>query len=233
MTKQKKGSVSTSSFIARQTGALCFDFNQKDSNIYLVGTEDGQIHKCSSSYNEQYLSTYSNHTGPVNKVKWSPFLSNVFLSCSSDWTVRLWNQDSEEEVFKFQSGKDTINDIAWSTQHSTYFASVSASGRLEIWDLGFSALDPAINHVVLDRQLTAVQFGSVSPTVLTGDDYGAVTVYKLCRHIGPDEDPTSNGILSPFVSVGYNAEQTRLWKQEQTQSLSNALASKVSNSVAS
>lgn len=113
MTKQKQGankamstSTSTSnSFIARQTGGLCFDFNSKDSNMYLVGTEDGQIHKCSSSYNEQYLNTYSTHTGPVNKVKWSPFLSSVFLSCSADWTVRLWNQEHEEEIFKFQSGK--------------------------------------------------------------------------------------------------------------------------------
>jgi WD40 repeat protein len=230
MTKQKKG-VSTSSFIARQTGALCFDFNQKDSNMYLVGTEDGQIHKCSSSYNEQYLNTYSNHTGPVHKVKWSPFLSNVFLSCSSDWTVRLWNQENEDEVFKFQSGKDTINDIAWSPQHSTYFASVSASGRLEIWDLEFSVLDPAINHVVLDRQFTAVQFGLLSPTVLTGDDNGAVTVYKLCRHIGPDEDQTSNGISSPFVTGGYDDEQARQWKQDQSQVLNNVLNSKVHTSV--
>jgi hypothetical protein len=36
---------------------------------YLVGTEDGTIHKCSCSYNEQYLDTYRAHTGPVYKVK--------------------------------------------------------------------------------------------------------------------------------------------------------------------
>lgn len=101
----KNSTTTSNSFIARQTGGLCFDFNTKDSNMYLVGTEDGQIHKCSSSYNEQYLSTYSAHTGPVNKVKWSPFLPSVFLSCSADWTVRLWNQEQEEEILKLQSGK--------------------------------------------------------------------------------------------------------------------------------
>jgi WD40 repeat protein len=56
-----------------------------------------------------------------------------------DWTVRLWNQESEEEILKFQNGKDSINDIAWSPHNSTMFATVSSSGRLEIWDLQFSA----------------------------------------------------------------------------------------------
>jgi WD40 repeat protein len=105
---------------------------------YLVGTEDGQIHKCSCSYNEQYLNTYASHTGPVNRVKWSPFVSSVFMSCSTDWTARLWHQDSEEEIFKFQSGRDNIPDIAWSPHSSTCFGMVSSDGRLEIWDLSVS-----------------------------------------------------------------------------------------------
>ena len=29
---------------------------------YLAATEDGLIHKCSCSYNEQYLDTYEGHT---------------------------------------------------------------------------------------------------------------------------------------------------------------------------
>jgi dynein intermediate chain 4, axonemal len=107
-TTQKSTGATGSSFIARNTGGLCFDFNTKDSNTYLVGTEDGQIHKCSCSYNEQYISSYSAHAAPVNKVKWSPFLSGIFLSCSSDWSSKLWNQDNEEEIFTFQSGKVII-----------------------------------------------------------------------------------------------------------------------------
>ncbi len=29
---------------------LCFDFNKQDPNIFLVGTEEGKIHKCSRAY---------------------------------------------------------------------------------------------------------------------------------------------------------------------------------------
>ena len=32
---------------------------------YLAGTEEGHIHKCSCSYNEQYLESYFGHTVSV------------------------------------------------------------------------------------------------------------------------------------------------------------------------
>ncbi|KAI9343174.1 WD40-repeat-containing domain protein [Obelidium mucronatum] len=165
--------------ISRQAGGLCFDFNSKDRNIYLIGTEDGHIHRCSVSYNEQYLQTQFGHTGPVYKVKWSPFLPNVFLSCSADWTCRLWDAEEESCAFKFQSGKDGITDIAWSPVNSTVFSCVSNDGRLEVWDLKHSVLDPIVIHTVLDRQLTSIIFGSKSSCILTGDDSGAVTVFNI------------------------------------------------------
>ncbi|KAJ3072554.1 WD repeat-containing protein 78 [Podochytrium sp. JEL0797] len=124
--------------ISRQAGGLCFDFNPNDRNIYVLGTEDGHIHRCSVSYNEQYLQTQFGHTGPVYKVKWSPFLPSAFLSCSADWTVRLWDVDEESCAFKFQSGKDGITDLAWSPTNSTMFSCVSNDGRLEVWDLKYS-----------------------------------------------------------------------------------------------
>ncbi|KAJ3166366.1 WD repeat-containing protein 78 [Irineochytrium annulatum] len=189
------GGSKTSAFIARQAGGLCFDFNPNDSNIYLVGTEDGHIHRCSCSYNEQYLSTQFGHTGAVYKVKWSPFSPGHYLTCSADWTVRMWADDEEEAIFKFQSGKvrrlsgnsnvdlivckDAITDVTWSPTNSTVFGCVSNDGRMEIWDLQFSVLDPAILHTVLDRRLTSIIFASRSPTVLIGDDNGAVSVFNL------------------------------------------------------
>ena len=45
------------------SGGLGFDFYPSNNNIYLVATEEGFIHKCSCSYNEQYLQTYTGHTG--------------------------------------------------------------------------------------------------------------------------------------------------------------------------
>lgn len=234
ITNQKKQVVSpnnpvqsgSNSFIARQTGGLCFDFHSKDSNIYLVGTEDGQIHRCSCSYNEQYLNTYTSHTGPINRIKWSPFVPSVFMSCSSDWTARLWHQDSEQEIFKFQSGRDSIPDIAWSPHSSTCFGMVTSDGRLEIWDLEYSVLDPAITHSVLDRQFTSINFAAKSPTVATGDDFGAVMLYKLCKAGHEDDDLATSGLVSPYASIHLQSPEAQQWRAEQIQLLNAVIASK-------
>ena len=70
-------------------GGCCFDFNKKFDHLFLVGTEEGYIYKCSKAYSGQYLETYEGHQMPIYAVKWNPFNENVFLSCSADWTVKV------------------------------------------------------------------------------------------------------------------------------------------------
>lgn len=40
-------------FISRLTSGMAFDFSARDERVYIVGTEDGWVHRCSTSYNEQ------------------------------------------------------------------------------------------------------------------------------------------------------------------------------------
>ena len=49
--------------ISRTASGLSLDFPLGDPAVYFAGTEDGTVHKCSWSYNEQYLETYFGHTG--------------------------------------------------------------------------------------------------------------------------------------------------------------------------
>lgn len=77
---------------------MSFDFNKRDGRIYIAGTEDGHIYKCSTSYSEQYLETYSGHLGPVYSVQWSPFQSNLFISSSADWSVKLWTEGKVGQI---------------------------------------------------------------------------------------------------------------------------------------
>ena len=39
-------------------GGSCIDFNTFTDHLFLVGTEEGRLHKCSKAYNSQYLDTY-------------------------------------------------------------------------------------------------------------------------------------------------------------------------------
>lgn len=78
------------------TGGLSIDFPKTNKDMYFAATEDGSIHRCSVSYSEQALESYYGHSGPVYKVRCSPFWSQpqcqIFITCSYDWTIRVWNQ---------------------------------------------------------------------------------------------------------------------------------------------
>ncbi|XP_002733663.1 dynein axonemal intermediate chain 4-like [Saccoglossus kowalevskii] len=187
--KGQEAPKKTEAFISRQAPGTCFDFNAKDSNIYLAGTEEGHIHKCSCSYNEQYLDTYIGHTGPVYKVQWSPFLTDVFLSCSADWSIRLWRQDRIQPIVNFYSSTKAVMDISWSPKSATVFGCVN-EGAVEIWDLNVSTLDPIIVSVPAPGvKYSTLIFAFNSDCILVGDSEGQVSVFQLrCMpSIGQDQ----------------------------------------------
>ncbi|XP_028856545.1 dynein axonemal intermediate chain 4 isoform X3 [Denticeps clupeoides] len=167
------------SLISRQVPGLSFDFHPSDSSIYLAATEEGNIHKCSCFYSEQFQETYGGHNGPVYKVTWSPFSPDVFLSCSSDWTIQLWRQDLMTPVLGFTSTQSAVHDIMWSPKWPTVFGAVKER-RVEIWDLRASILDPTIvNEAKPGVTLTRLLFATQTDCVLVGDSDGGVSVYRL------------------------------------------------------
>ncbi|XP_036834500.1 dynein intermediate chain 4, axonemal isoform X2 [Oncorhynchus mykiss] len=185
--KEKKSEA----LISRQAPGLCFDFHPTDSNIYIAGTEEGHIHKCSCSYNEQFLETYIAHKGPLYRITWSPFCSDVFLSCSSDWTIQLWRQDLFTPVLGFTSTQSAVYDVMWSPKWATVFGAVN-EGRVEIWDLGASiqhfhhalvplpSLDPTIVSLASPGvKLTSLLFATETDCILVGDSDGQVSIYQL------------------------------------------------------
>merc|ERR1711998_196782 len=125
-------------------------------------------------------------------------LPSAFLSCSADWTVRLWDHNKETHVAKFHSVdlSDVVHDVAWSPLSSTIFGSVTGDGRIEIWDLSTSLLDPAVcmysdgtkNEDTFDTNddpddkgiklpaQTSIIFSANAPVVSVGDEAGKVTV---------------------------------------------------------
>ena len=65
---------------------------------YVIGTEDGSLHRCSCSYNEQFLETYASHEAPVYTVQWSPIAPRAFMTCSADWSIRIWDEHGHEPL---------------------------------------------------------------------------------------------------------------------------------------
>ncbi|NXR04547.1 WDR78 protein, partial [Sagittarius serpentarius] len=172
--------------IFRQAAGMCFDFHPKNTNFYLAGTEEGHIHKCSCSCSERFLETYRGHKGPVYKVAWNPFSTDMFLSCSADWSIILWHQASQTPILTFSSATAFVHDITWSPKSAFIFAAVNES-RVEIWDLSVSTLNPVISCLANPRvKFTSVLFAKNTDCLLVGDNKGEVSVLELQNLAAPN-----------------------------------------------
>ena len=169
--------------VFRNSVGFSLDFPKDQYMLYLASTEEGTIHKCSLSYNDD-LDTYWGHSGPVYKVRCSPFWSNIMLTCSADWTVQVWDWRRDEvPLFSCRSQDlcDSVNDIEWSPHSSTIFSCVCDDGRVEIWDLSKSKTVPIITKKSKTRgdPGTMVKFCQEFPVLVTGNSKGIVDVYRL------------------------------------------------------
>ncbi len=83
--------ASNAGLVAALGCGTCFDFNRTQDQIFLVGTEEGQLHKCSKTYTNQYLDSVDAHHMAVYSVCWNSFHPKIYLTCSADWTVKIWD----------------------------------------------------------------------------------------------------------------------------------------------
>jgi len=60
--------------------------------LYLVGSEEGKLHVCSKAYSSTFLDTYEAHHMAVYRVAWNHYHSQIFITCSADWTVKIWDR---------------------------------------------------------------------------------------------------------------------------------------------
>lgn len=170
-------------------GGCCFDFNRVSEHLFIVGTEEGKIHKCSKAYSGQYLETYLGHHMAVYALRWNPFHPRVFISCSADWTVKLWDHNVPHPIMSFDLG-NAVGDIAWSPYSSTVFAAVTSDGKVHVFDLAENKHEPLCEQKVVKRaKLTHVSFNRESPIVIVGDDRGGVISLKLSPNLRKIHEP--------------------------------------------
>jgi dynein intermediate chain 1 len=203
--------ISSLTALTGLASGTCFDFNALPGHdhLFLVGTEEGKIHKCSKAYAGQYLETYEGHHMGVYAVKWNPFHPRLFLSCSADWTVKLWDHTQPQApLLTFDLG-NSVGDIDWSPVSSTTFAAVTSDGRVSVFDLTANKHEAICVHKVARRaKLTHVAFnGHEDPVLLVGDDRGEVHSLKLSpnlRNLHEPKDEAGNVLPHDVVRLQYN-----------------------------
>lgn len=127
---------------------LCFDFHPSTEGLYLVGTEEGKVHKALKSHSGNYLATFNAHSMAVYSVKWNKYHPLMFLSASADWFVKVWRQDAMTPVMSFDLGS-AVGDVSWAPYSSTVFAAGTADGVMHFYDLAVNRTDRIVYQKVI------------------------------------------------------------------------------------
>uniref|UniRef100_A0A672YAV2 Dynein axonemal intermediate chain 1 n=1 Tax=Sphaeramia orbicularis TaxID=375764 RepID=A0A672YAV2_9TELE len=176
---------SNSRCLSFTVGGTSFDFHKHIDYLFLVGTEVGQIYKCSKAYSTQFLETYEAHSMAVDAVKWNHFHPKVFISCSSDWTIKIWDHTINSPMFTFDLNS-AVGDFAWSPYSSTVFAAVTTDRTVHVFDLSVNKDQALCQQTVVSKKktkLTHIDFNPVYPIIIVGDDQSCVTSLKLSPNL--------------------------------------------------
>nr|KAG5709919.1 hypothetical protein BaRGS_029961 [Batillaria attramentaria] len=172
-----------------------FDFHKQKDYLFLVGTEEGKVHVCSKAYTSHFIDTIDAHNMAVYKVAWNHYHPKIFLTCSADWNVKIWenggkpadasDSSTKKPLFSFDLN-NSVGDVAWAPYSSTVFAAVTADGKVYVYDLNINKYEPLCEQMVAQKKktkLTHIEFNPTYPIIIVGDDRGNVTSLKLSPNL--------------------------------------------------
>lgn len=155
-------------------------------NNFIVGSEEGILYQaCRHGTKAGLNEAFEGHHGPVtgidcNKAVDQGDVSHLFISSSTDWTVKLWNDKMSKPLYSFENANDYIFDAKWSPVHPAMFASVDATGRVDIWNINQDTEVPVVSIQVDTRTaLNRLLWSANGKELHMGDCEGKIFVYDL------------------------------------------------------
>ncbi|XP_076266872.1 dynein axonemal intermediate chain 4-like [Rhynchophorus ferrugineus] len=165
--------------VSRYAGARFIKWHPLYPNIYLVGTNEGVVHKCSTNYLNQHLDLFLAHDGPINDLQYSPFSDKIFASCGDDWHLRIWAEGISEPIHELFVTMLSVQAMDWSPTHSTILATIYGKTIL-LWDFQRKVYKPqSETPSPTGCRNTIVQFTKSGRCLVVGDVDGNVHVFSL------------------------------------------------------
>ncbi|BES91408.1 Dynein intermediate chain [Nesidiocoris tenuis] len=166
--------------------AQCIAFEPNNYEIFLVGTAEGLIYKCSISYSCSYLYVYKAHDLPVYRLSYNPYIPDIFASCSSDWRIKIWENCKPEPLYVFDL-YCSVMDVQWAPYSSTVLAATTSEGKINLFDLNVNKNQPICVQTITypeNSYTTRLRFNNKLPVLIVGDSVGYLVSLKVspnCR----------------------------------------------------
>eukprot|EP00672_Neobodo_designis_P018123 CAMPEP_0174853730 /NCGR_PEP_ID=MMETSP1114-20130205/29541_1 /TAXON_ID=312471 /ORGANISM="Neobodo designis, Strain CCAP 1951/1" /LENGTH=537 /DNA_ID=CAMNT_0016088397 /DNA_START=36 /DNA_END=1649 /DNA_ORIENTATION=+ len=198
----KKGAlvgVQSMSFVTGGAGARKANLNGRKhvpavKNVMLLGVESGDVFRTKpvvraatkiKDLPKLEVDNFESHLGPVQAVDCSPFFRNLFLTASSDGSVRLYTTLEKQHLAAVEPSLESTHYIygaQFSPSRAAVFAAVSRNSNMYLYDLQESRTKPAVTvEAGIDGSpALCVAFNHADPSLLvTGDARGGVRLWKL------------------------------------------------------
>ncbi|XP_006462059.1 hypothetical protein AGABI2DRAFT_206221 [Agaricus bisporus var. bisporus H97] len=145
------------------------DFPDNETTTFWVGTEEGNVYQANrydragAKAGLNQYDVYKGHAGPVMGLHFHPLVgpvdfSDLFLTCSVDWTVKLWRAKSLAKpstsnhlvppIYSFEEADDYVYDVKWHPSHPAIWASVDGSAKFDLWNLNMDTEVPVVSTTV-------------------------------------------------------------------------------------
>jgi dynein intermediate chain len=169
------------------------DFPDNETTTFWVGTEEGNVYQANrydragAKAGLNQYDVYKGHAGPVMGLHFHPLVgpvdfSDLFLTSSVDWTVKLWRAKSLAKpsttphaiapIYSFDEADDYVYDVKWHPAHPALFGTVDGSGQFDLWNLNSDTEVGYLGQVFLPPVgsilMISLQVPAVSASVGTG-----------------------------------------------------------------
>ncbi|KAL3100337.1 hypothetical protein niasHT_029041 [Heterodera trifolii] len=167
--------------------ALSMAFLHNSINNYVLGTEEGELYigdrHAASGESSRSIAA---HQLPITALDTHRALgaidfSSLCLTCSMDFGIKLWNIKSQKSAPLLtldRKHKFYVTDVQWSPVHPAVFASLSAEGMLNLWNINMNTEKP-ITSVALGEPGTKFQWSHNGQQIVAGDESGAVHIFDV------------------------------------------------------
>lgn len=193
-------------------GGRCVAFNPNDDTMFLVGTDEGLIYKCTTEYSSRFLQTYPAHNTPIYNISWNPYVPSIFLTCAAEWMIKIWDHNSTKPLFMFDLNSQ-VGDIAWAPYSSTVFAAVTVDGKVHVFDLHVDKYHPICTQPVVPRKkarLNHVSFNAHHPILIVGDSRGIIQCLKLSPNLRKQTKEVKAALLNKDTKKALELEIKKL-----------------------
>jgi len=141
-----------------------------ETTSFWVGTEEGNVYsanrydRAGAKAGLNQTEVYKGHSGPVTGMSFHPVegrvdLSDLFLTCGVDWTIKLW-----------RAGSTNSSSSGTSATQSTTTTKPSTSNSMSTTTPGVSSISPLFSFEEADDYVYDVQWHPHHPALFASVD---------------------------------------------------------------